>query len=142
MQTMELGNLGKLIKQFCHFVSPAENARFLYSIKQYRISKVFGQYLNVYLREHLYADNAVTRTDVNWIWEIRCQQNQQTGQKIWWIKKFSIQTFFLRSIYPCSIKQKICKNFYLFIFTFKRNLKCSRGRKTLVHLLILFNPHV
>ena len=48
---------------------------------------------------------------MNWIWEIRCQQSQQTGQKIWWIEKFSIQTFFLRSIYLCSIKHKFVKTF-------------------------------
>lgn len=75
--------------------------------------------------------------DVNWNWETRCQQNQQTGQQIWWIEKFSIQPFFLRSIYSCSIKQKTVKIIYLFIFIFK-NFWNAPGAERLLCILSSF----
>ena len=65
---------------------------------------------------------------MNWNWEIRCQQNQQTGQQIWWFEKFSIQTFFLRSIYPCSIKQKFVK---IFIYSFSHSKNASGAERLL-----------
>ena len=76
----------------------------------------FRQYFIVHFREHLFADNVVSRKDVNWYWETQCQQIQKNGQKIWWIlEKFCVQPFFLRSIYPCSIKQKFVK---IFIYSY------------------------